>query len=66
MWDSNFEKREMTNNLISKFYVSSKNINMYESIIEEKIDDNTFITKEIEIKKIYEIAKNDEAFVAKM
>ena len=66
LWDSNFEKREMTNNLISKFYVSSKNINMYESIIEEKIDDNTFITKEIEIKKIYEIAKNDEAFVAKM
>ena len=65
-WDGDYEKKAVSNNLIGKFYIRSKNIDKYKDIVSEVIDYETIITKDLSIKKIYEYIKDDESFVAKM
>ena len=65
-WDGDYEKKIVLNNLVGRFYIRGKNINKYRDIISEIIDDDTIITKELSIRDLYELVKNDESFVAKI
>lgn len=56
---------EVDNSLeIKKFYIRSNDINLYESAVDSKIDDNSIITKNISLKELEDITKEDkEVFV---
>ncbi|MCI7223610.1 MAG: homoserine dehydrogenase, partial [Fusobacterium sp.] len=57
------EKIEIVNEVSSNFYIRSKNLNKFNHIIEEKIDDETIITKYIRLKDIKDFIDKD-TFIA--
>lgn len=65
---NDYEKGIINNELVSKFYIRSDDIDRFADIIESKINDSVFITKEVSIKYLYNLVKDDKnkMFICKM
>lgn len=59
------EKIEVVNEVYANFYVRSKNLEKFNHLIEEKIDDETIITKNIKLKDIKDLVDKD-VFIAQI
>ena len=66
-YSNDYENATIKNDYNSQFYIRGLAINQFDDIKQESIDDETIITKEINIKTLYEKLKNiKNIFVAKI
>lgn len=65
VFSNDFEKAEIKNDVVSDYYVRTKK--KIEGFDIEKINEDTYIMKNAELKKVYEYFKDiDDLFIAKM
>ena len=65
---NDYENGVISNKLVSKFYIRTDDIDSFASLIDSKINDNVFITKEVSIEHLYNIVKDNKnkMFICKM
>ena len=65
---SNYDSAKVKNNLVAKFYIRTDDIDSFADIIESKINDKVFITKEVSIEKLHNLVKDNKnkMFICKM
>ena len=65
---TNYDSAKVKNNLVAKFYIRTDDIDSLASLIDSKINDNVFITKEVSIEHLHNLVKDkkNKMFICKM
>ena len=62
-----YDHADIKNDLKANFYIRYKDTSIFNNILDHAIDDDTIVTKEIDIKDLYELTKDlKDIFVAKI